>query len=174
MNITIQMNSVTRPDCSESESVINAISGLKQLACIQVTTLITQKGDLRLISSFVQQLSSLELVVFIQNYERSLDTECDFERLADFPVIHHNGCNCSANGERILSFGDYLDDVAIPKKQPVAVLIVNTNAITVADATMPVEIVDMFNDSQTTYPDVVKQQTLQEKDHQTIIHIASA
>lgn len=179
MNITEHLPNlcsliITRHDCSESESIINAISGLKQLSSIQMTTLITQKGDLHVISNFIRQFSSLNLVVFIQNYERDFDGQSDFERLADFPVIHHNGCNCNADGKRSLSFEDYLDDVSIPKDQPVAVLIVNTNVTKTIDEILSVEIVHMLNDSKTFYPNVIKQQTLHGEDHQTIIHVATA
>lgn len=162
---------ITRRDCSNPGSVINSISGLKQLASIQLTTLIAQ--DLQPISSFVQQFSVLELVVLVQNYEPSIGVEEQFEQLADFSMTHHNGCNCN-DTERILSFGDYLDDVAVPKEQPVIVLITNTKVANSSDGTSETGVIDMLNDSKKFYPNVIKQKTVQGKDHQTFIHISSA
>lgn len=104
---------VTRLDCSDTVNIVDALSRLEHLSTINITTLVVQQGELHLISMCTERFHSLDLVVLIQNYEN--DDKDDFERIADFPVIHHNGCLYSSNNERSVSFQDYLKEVAVPK-----------------------------------------------------------
>ncbi|XP_031618988.1 uncharacterized protein LOC116338072 [Contarinia nasturtii] len=164
---------VTRPDCSDTANIADSLSRLKYLSTVMITTLVVKQGELHLISMCTERFHAFELVILIQNYET--DEEEDFERLADFPAIYHNGCLCDSDNERSVSFGEYLDEVAIPKEQPALVLIVNTpNPNKSIDATHHDDTIDMFEDSKKFYPNAIELQVLKEEDHFTYVHVSSA
>ncbi|XP_055304261.1 uncharacterized protein LOC129569452 [Sitodiplosis mosellana] len=166
---------ITRSDCSESASMLDSLGELKQLSTIVLTTWTVRKGELYLISMCTQRFHALDLVVLIQNYESNIDDDEAFERLADFPVTHHNGCFCAPDTERSLSFGEYLDDVSIPKDQPALVLVVNTNnPIKSKDASLEDEVIDMFEETKKFYPSMAEFQVLPEDDHYTYVHVSNA
>lgn len=166
---------ITRSDCSEWVSMFDTLSDLKQLSTIIITTWTVQKGELYLILMCTQRFHALDLVVLVQNYESSIDEDEQFERLADFPVTHHNGCLCNSDAERSLNFGEYIDDVTIPKDHPALVLVFNTkNPIKSNDMSLEDDVMDMIEESKKFYPSVAEFQVLEEDDHYTYIHVSNA
>lgn len=165
----------TRCDCTDSADMLDSLGELKQLSTITLTTWTVRRGELYLISLFAQRFHALDLVVLIQNYESDADDSTKFERLADFPVTHHNGCYCAPYTERSLSFGEYLDDVPIPKDQPVLVLVVNTsNPSKSSDAAVEDDIIDMFDETKKFYPTVATYEVLPQEDRYTYVHVSHA
>lgn len=166
---------ITRSNCSESVSMFDALSDLKQLSTIMITTWTVQKGELYLILMYTQRFHALDLVVLIQNYESSIDDDEEFERLADFPVTHHNGCLCNSDAERSLNFDEYIDDVIIPKDHPALVMVFNTkNPIKSNDTSLEDDVMDMLEESKKFYPSVAEFQVIEEDDHYTYIHVSNA
>lgn len=166
---------ITRCDCTDSVSMLDSLCELKQLSTIMLTTWTVRKGELYLISMFAQRFHALDLVVLIQNYESDGEDSEKFERLADFPVTHHNGCFCASDTGRSLSFGEFLDDVPIPKDEPVLVLVVNINNPTKSnDVAVEDEVIDMFEETKKFYPTVAEYQVLLQVDHYTYIHVSHA
>lgn len=165
----------TRCDCTDLASMLDSLGELKQLSTIMLTTWTVRKGELYLISMFAQRFHALDVVVLIQNYESDGDNSEKFERFADFPVTHHNGCYCASDTERSFSFGEYLDNVPIPKDQPALVLVVNTNnPIESNDVAVEDELIDMFEETKKFYPTVAEYQVLPEEDHYTHVHVSHA
>lgn len=159
---------ITRSVCSVK--MFNLIAKLKCLTSIEISTLTVREKELYMISAYARYFQSLELIVLIQNFELN-DEEYSFDRFSDFPVMHHNGCNCNAENKRSLSFGDYFDDVSIPKDRQVLVMIVNT--VNEIDGEPLDEINGMFEDTKTSYPNPIVDDILEGANYSTFIHISS-